>query len=61
MGVQPQKAMTLDSLLGQARPILKLIGAACILIAAAKLAGIGIPIRAGVTELSLVGLGLLHI
>lgn len=53
--------MSLDSLLGQARPILKLIGAACILVAAAKLAGFGLPIRAGVTELSLVGLGLLHL
>ena len=53
--------MSLDSALSQARPILKLIGAACVLVAAAKLAGLGVPIRAGVTELSLVGLGLLHI
>lgn len=53
--------MTLDSLIGQARPILKLIGAACILLAAVKLAGFGIQVRAGVSELSLVGIGLLHI
>lgn len=53
--------MTVDSLLGQARPVLKIIGAACILLAAAKLAGLGIQARASVTELALVGLGLQHL
>lgn len=53
--------MTVDSLISQARPIFKLVGIACVLVAALKLAGFGIPIRTGVTELSLVGIGLLHI
>lgn len=53
--------MTVDSLLGQARPVLKIIGAACILLAATKLAGLGIQVRPSITDLSLVGLGLLHL
>lgn len=53
--------MTVDSALAQARPFLKLIGIACVLLAGAKLAGFGVPVRAGIADLSLVGLGFLHI
>jgi hypothetical protein len=53
--------MSVDHIFGQARPILKLLGAALIVVAALQLFGVHVGFGGGVEANALVGLGLLHI
>ncbi len=53
--------MNIDTALAQVRPVTRILGIICISLAAAKLAGLGISVRGSVADLSLVGIGLMHI
>jgi hypothetical protein len=53
--------MNVDAIFGQARPLIRLVGAVLIVAAAAKLFGMNFPISGGVSELALVGIGLVHV
>lgn len=54
--------MNVDAVFGQARPLIKLVGAALVIMAALRLFGVGFTAVPGsVTDLALVGLGLLHV
>lgn len=54
--------MNVDAIFGQARPIIRLVGSVLIVIAALRLFGVSITaLPGGVSDLALVGLGLMHI
>ena len=53
--------MNLDQARAQVRPIVHIVGTVLILVVALKLFGVHIPISGNITELSLVGIGLMHI
>ena len=53
--------MTVDSIFGQARPLLKLIGSALVIVSALKMFGVAIGVPGSVADEALVGIGLLHV
>ena len=53
--------MNLDQARAQMRPIVHILGTALILIAALKMFGMHIPVTGNISELALVGIGLMHI
>jgi len=53
--------MSVDAIFGQARPLLRLVGAALIVVAAAKLFGFQIGVPGTIEAQALVGLGLMHV
>lgn len=53
--------MNVDQIFGQVRPILKLAGAICVLVAAAKLFGFSPGIMGSVEGFALVGIGLMQV
>ena len=53
--------MNMDQARAQMRPIVHIVGTAVILVAALKLFGVHVPVSGNISELALVGIGLMHV